>query len=650
MKRIEKLLWLLLILSLLTIPTRSPQAGERPQNREEEKTILVGRISHVEGRLLSYVPEEKEWIATVKDAPFGTNDTLYSEKDGRAEIIMPNNTWTRIDGNTQIQLILLNGDLTEVDVPSGVARFYNRGSDAFIKTTTPFGYVEGPAETSFDLYVSDDSVEVIALEGTVYFFHHTAGTRFEVIAGSVSIFSDSGKVTAGEGRGQSGWEAWNRGRDTLWAERMQLKVKSAEYLPPRLRDHAYLLEENGRWEKVYYDGAYCYLWRPLSVGVGWAPFTVGRWTVWHGENTWIPYEPFGYVTHHYGNWVFARGFWYWTPPVTRVRVYLGPPLLNIGFAWYPGRVAWIHFGVNLGWFPLAPHEPYYCYRRWGPRAVIVKNVRAANTNMSIHRYRHFKRAVIINRKNFHRVDGYRKFMVRNIRNTPIIKNYRVTPVLNNTILKNYKNIGPRHGLTNTALTQKTHRRISERIKQKQLVEKRTVGSKVKTIGRNITNNRPNRIIGKTRIKPKKVKDGFFPVHRSNRPVSKVRLEQREGKGRAELRAKDGRLPKAEISPKPVRRRALQPEGQMFRKSRVNERVKKILPRVERQVKRTQERKRTLEARRPQLRGPSRQGQQKRQGKIEKYQGREFAAPQRSARIRSLSGTAGHLSGRRHLNN
>jgi hypothetical protein len=140
------------------------------------------------------------------------------------------------------------------------------------------------------------------------------------------------------------------------------------------------------------------------------------------------------------------------------------------------------------------------------------------------------------------------------------------------------------------------------------------------------------------------------VHRSNRPVSKVRLEQREGKGRAELRAKDGRLPKAEISPKPVRRRALQPEGQMFRKSRVNERVKKILPRVERQVKRTQERKRTLEARRPQLRGPSRQGQQKRQGKIEKYQGREFAAPQRSARIRSLSGTAGHLSGRRHLNN
>ena len=650
MKRIGKLLWLLLILSTLIIPARSPQAGEQPQNREEEKTILIGRISHVEGRLLSYVPEEKDWIATVKDAPFGINDTLYSEKDGRAEIIMPNNTWTRIDDETQIQIILLKGDLTEVDVPSGVARFYNRGSDAVIKTRTPFGYVEGPAETSFDLYVSDDSVEVIALEGTVYFVHHTAGTRFEVIAGSVSIFADSRKVTAGEGRGDSGWEAWNRGRDTLWAERIQLKGKSAEYLPPRLHDHAYLLEESGRWEKLYYDGAYCYFWRPLSVGVGWAPFTVGRWTVWHGENTWIPYEPFGYVTHHYGNWVFVRGSWYWTPPVTRVRVHVGPPLLNIGFAWYPGRVAWIHFGVSLGWFPLAPHEPYYCYRRWGPHAVIVKNVRVANINLSIHKYRHFKRAVIINRNNFHRVDGYRNFIIRNIRSASIIKNYRVTPVLNDTIIKNYKNIGPRHGLTNAALTQKTRPGINKRIKQNQLVEKRTVDVKAKTIGRNITNIRPSRIIEKTRIKPIEVKDSFLPVRRSNRPVSQVRLEQREVKGRAELRAKDGRQPKGEISPKPVRRRALQPGGQMFPESQVNEGVRRILPRAAGQVQRTQERQKTWEDRRPQSLGPSRQVQQTRHGKIEKYQGRDFAVPPRSARIQSPSGTARPWSGRRHLNN
>ncbi|MBW2174772.1 MAG: hypothetical protein JRF64_09085, partial [Deltaproteobacteria bacterium] len=86
---------------------------------DEEGTVLVGRISHVEGQLLRYVPDEKEWVDTVKDAPFYTDDLLHSDENGRAEFIMPNNTWVRIDGDTQIQLNVLKDDVTEIDVASG---------------------------------------------------------------------------------------------------------------------------------------------------------------------------------------------------------------------------------------------------------------------------------------------------------------------------------------------------------------------------------------------------------------------------------------------------------------------------------------------------------------------------------------------------
>ncbi len=75
--------------------------------------------------MLRYVPATRNWVATVKDAPFGMDDAFFSDEHGKAEFIMPNNTWIRIGGSTQIQFIALKNDVTEVDVAQGVARCYN---------------------------------------------------------------------------------------------------------------------------------------------------------------------------------------------------------------------------------------------------------------------------------------------------------------------------------------------------------------------------------------------------------------------------------------------------------------------------------------------------------------------------------------------
>jgi hypothetical protein len=266
MKRMGRLTWVSFILLVTIIPITSAQGTS--DYGEEGETILVGRISHVKGKILRYIAEEEEWVAIVKDTPFGMNDALHSEKYGGAEIIMPNNTWARIDGDTEIRLIALRDDATEIEVTSGVARFYNKGSDAVVKGVTPFGHVMAPGDTTFDLCVNDDSAEVVALKGTVYFVHKVSETRFEVIAGSSSLIADSREVTAGEAHTDPYWHAWNRKRDALWARRMRVKGKSAKYLPSRLHHDAYVLDEHGRWERVHYNGDYHYFWRPLYVGAG----------------------------------------------------------------------------------------------------------------------------------------------------------------------------------------------------------------------------------------------------------------------------------------------------------------------------------------------------------------------------------------------
>src|SRR6266851_3707428 len=106
-----------------------------------QEAVVVGRIAHTEGQVLRFVPETQDWVATVKDAPFGLNDTLYTDLQARAELLMPNGLWIRIGASTQIQPIALRSDASDIDLASGVARFYDHSAHGVVKATTPFGSV-----------------------------------------------------------------------------------------------------------------------------------------------------------------------------------------------------------------------------------------------------------------------------------------------------------------------------------------------------------------------------------------------------------------------------------------------------------------------------------------------------------------------------
>ncbi len=478
-----------------------------------EKGFLVGRISHVEGQLLRFVPAEKDWVATVRDAPFGMDDALYSDQNGKAEFIMPNNTWVRIGGSTQVQLIALKTDVTEVDVASGVARFQNKSSNALIKATTPFGYMVAQPGSTFDLYVGDQSAEVIALSGKVDFIHAGDNARYEVVHGSSSVIADASQVGTGEASVDANWDDWNVERDSLWSKRVSVKGESVKYLPAGLHDAAYELEENGRWETVNYEGKKRRFWRPTRVDSGWAPFTVGRWTEYYGDNTWIPDEPFGYATHHYGNWVYVNDAWYWGPPQT----------VGVGLGWYPGRVAWIGSGADVGWVPLAPRERYYSHYPWGPAATVIGT--AAVVGLTIGSLAYLNHAVVVPQHDFYGVNNYSRVRVANINRTTIISNYRAAPVVNDTIFKSYNTDRNRYNFTDVKVADKPHNTVLNRIEHNQGIAKQE-GARVNanSLRRNITQTRPSPLPTQTTVVPPKVTHKIVPPGQVNKPASEVKFQ------------------------------------------------------------------------------------------------------------------------------
>jgi hypothetical protein len=498
----------------------------QPSLAAEVPAIVVGRIFHIEGDLLRYVPAEKDWVAMVKDSPFGTEDTLYSGNQGKAELIIPNGTWIRIGNNTQIQFITFDPDLSEIDIASGVARFYNKSSDTIIKATSPFGYVLAYPETVFDFYVGENSVEVVPVKGKVSFVHSATNAKYEVSAGSPSILADQRQVSSDEGIVDPDWDRWNKTRENFWLGKARLKGNSVEYLPPSLQEESYALDENGRWEMVPYEGATHWFWRPTTVYVGWAPFTVGRWTDWYGDQCWIPAEPFGYITHHYGNWVFIGQYWYWAPPVVRVRI--GLPLLNVGFFWYPGRVSWIHTGIQVGWIPLAPRETYYCRRNWGgPQVIVVTNAILPRININLRSYAYLNHAVVVNQNNLYRVNNYKNVLVSNIKRDTILNDYRAAPVVNNTVINNYSTIKQRFSYGNMRVEEKPHHTVIQHIQQNQNMIREGRPEKAFGIQERVKNLPEGKVDREARIEAPAVRNYLVPPGEVNRPRSELKLQKKE---------------------------------------------------------------------------------------------------------------------------
>jgi hypothetical protein len=103
------------------------------------------------------------------------------------------------------------------------------------------------------------------------------------------------------------------------------------------------LQPYGAWRRHARWGM---VWVPAKRPNGWRPYTHGHW-VYTQEWGWYwisdrDEEDWGWVTYHYGRWIFDRGMggWVW----------------RSGNDWGPAWVAWRRSDDNIGWMAMPPDE------------------------------------------------------------------------------------------------------------------------------------------------------------------------------------------------------------------------------------------------------------------------------------------------------
>ena len=85
------------------------------------------------------------------------------------------------------------------------------------------------------------------------------------------------------------------------------------------------------------------VWRPANVSGVWQPYSDGYW-LWTNDGWyWESYEPFGYITYHYGRWYYDDYYgWIWVPDNQ----------------WAPAWVEWRYDDDYIGWAPLPPYAGF----------------------------------------------------------------------------------------------------------------------------------------------------------------------------------------------------------------------------------------------------------------------------------------------------
>lgn len=403
MKSRPKLLLVIALVALEAVLGCRNKTATKTEKPEDEQ-VVVGRITFLERNVFRYLQEAKDWTLAVLDIPVRGGDVLYSDVQGKTELTFPNDTKVRLNDTTKIQLDALKGNLTSVYLNSGVARVQNRGTDAVVKVETPYGQIVSRQPSSFDVYVNDKSVTITSLKGAVTFID-SKETERNLQPESGSLRADETSVSSSPRVVDQKWDRWNDDRDN---DVRRSESSRSQYLPDQLQSDARVLTENGRWEQVSYEGENATYWTPTNVSPDWSPFTVGQWTTWYDEQLWVPYEPFGWVTHHYGGWIFVTGRWYWRPPVMVTGLYVVP--------WYPARVGWVYTESHIGWVPLCWHESYYGRYYWGPRTVVYKDVYKVK-NVDVRRFVNVNKAVVVEKAKFY--GSHRRY--ESIKNQAIVR-------------------------------------------------------------------------------------------------------------------------------------------------------------------------------------------------------------------------------------
>ncbi|WP_418314986.1 DUF6600 domain-containing protein [Piscinibacter sakaiensis] len=325
-------------------------------NRQQQAAIdppgRVGRLSEVLGTVWLFHPEEGEWIAAVRNRPVTSGDRLSTEAGSRLELQIGSTT-VRLDGPTDIDIERIDDDAIEIGLQAGTLALRVRNDDAArdLLLRTADGSFSPQRSGSYRLERLGDRSELSVLAGqAVYDGPQSAVTIYQ--GQRASFWIDAGgraMYSLGQPRFDA-FASWIGERD-----RLADAATAGRHVSPEMTGYQDL-DRHGRWSE---DPEYGAIWTPHQVPGGWAPYAAGHWAwVSPWGWTWVDDAPWGFAPFHYGRWIVVDNRWWWAPGRRVARPIYAPALVG----WIGGSGASVSLtiggGRGVGWFPLAPHEPY----------------------------------------------------------------------------------------------------------------------------------------------------------------------------------------------------------------------------------------------------------------------------------------------------
>jgi hypothetical protein len=401
----------LLAAGAILLCARPAAAQYETERFDDEIRQAVARVSWLEGDVsFNRGDDPDDWQPASINYPVTVGDRLWTASGARAELQLPGAT-LYLAPESELGALDLTREARQLSLTLGTAtlRLHRLEREELFELATPNVSVTFESPGVYRIDVDEDG-----------------NTRVSVSSGRASAAAAGGQVALRAGDQIRVWgldrpdydvvglarsDSWDR-----WVEnraRRYRSVRQVSYVHPDIYG-AEDLDAYGSWQSVPEYGT---VWFPAEASAGWEPYRAGRW-VWRDPWgwTWVSSEPWGWAPYHYGRWAVVRGRWCWVPVGPR-----GPRA-----AWSPALVAFVGGGAGwsvsvsgsgfVGWFPLAPGEPFFPWWHHGHPARHEPDYRFA--------YR--ERATVVPREVF---AGGRRVDRDVVRSTTVVREVSRAPVL-----------------------------------------------------------------------------------------------------------------------------------------------------------------------------------------------------------------------------
>ena len=346
---------------LLGAATASAQTQDPPAR--------VGRIAYLAGPVSLSPAGATDWAQAPLNRPLVAGDRLWTDAGGRDEAQF-GAAVARMDAGTLLTVLAADERTTQLQVSQGRIDLHVRRL--------------APGETA---EVDTPNLALVAREAGDYRLAVApdgSTTDVTVLNGAGDVYGDGTSLSLAPGQGYrfggqdldnyvllppappDEFDRWALARDQRYE-----RAIARRYVPQGVVGFEDL-DDYGSWRTMPDYGT---VWVPDRAPRNWAPYHAGHWAwidPWGW--TWIDDQPYGYAVSHYGRWIRTPDTWAWVPAPARAQPVYAPALVA-----FVGTV--LAFGgrsdPGVGWFPLAPHEPYRPPYHASP--TYITNVNVTNT-------------------------------------------------------------------------------------------------------------------------------------------------------------------------------------------------------------------------------------------------------------------------------